>query len=111
MQRQCSALCFEPRSASYVRDVDGERVITGYTESKLMVAIDLARMVERLGREIGHHRQERFELWLDGQPVTRFGATEQVQLRADVQRLEGLVNAGGYRFMLNRYHLDCSGSP
>jgi hypothetical protein len=65
-----------------------------------MVAIDLARMVDRLWREIGHHRQRRFELWLDGHPVARFGEVEQVQLKADVRRIEEMVNAGGYRFML-----------
>lgn len=110
-QRRCRELCFEPRAAGYIRVIDGERLTTGYTEARLMVAIDLARMVERLGKEIGHHRRERFEDWVAGFPVGRLGAVEQVQLKDDVRRLEELAINGGYRQYLLAHHFHCSGSP
>jgi hypothetical protein len=105
---RCRELCFDPRSAMSVRVVKGEKFTTGYSESKLTVAIDLGQMVDRLGHEIGYHRQQRFEDWVAGHPVQRLGQVEQIQLKADVRRAEELVIGGGYRFMLTR--CDASGS-
>ena len=99
--RRCRELCFGENSALAVRVVDGEKFIEGFSEAKLMVAIDLAKMVERLWEEIGHQRQERFLDWMSGVHPQKFGRVEQVQLKDDVCRLAELTIAGGYRFMLN----------
>lgn len=99
--RRCRELCFEEHSAMAVRVVDGERFLTGYTEAHLMVAIDLAKMVEKLWEEIGHQRQQRFLDWLSGVHPQKFGRVEQIQLKSDVRRLAALTVAGGYRFMLS----------
>jgi hypothetical protein len=83
------------------REDDGERFVTGYSEAKLTVAIDLGRFVDQLGREIGHHRQQRFLDWVGGVHPLKFRGVESAQLRSDVRRLSVLAVAGGYRFMLN----------
>ena len=103
------AVCWEllrcrdlAQCAVAVRVVDGERLTVGYSEAKLIAAIDLAKMVDRLGREIGYHRQQRFQDWVAGHPKERLGRVEQTQLKADVRRVEDLVTAGGYSYMLGR---------
>jgi hypothetical protein len=80
----------------------GERIINGHTEAKLIVAIDLAKIVDRLVSEIGFAREQRMADFVSGVPVYRFGPVEQTQLKADVRRLEELAVDGGYGFMLAR---------
>ena len=85
-----------------VRVVDGEKYTVGYSPARLMVAIDLGKMLNRLGGEIGRHRQERFADWVCGNPVDRLGRVEQTQLKADVLRMSELAISGGYGSMLGR---------
>ena len=100
--RRCRALCFEENAAGYVRNIDGEWITTGYSEARLQTAIDLVRIIKKVGREIGLHRAERFADWVAGHPADKLGQVERTQLKADVRRVEELAINGGYQFMLRR---------
>ncbi|MDO8682342.1 MAG: hypothetical protein Q7N50_02530 [Armatimonadota bacterium] len=90
------------RCGTALRFNDGERFNTGYSEARLVVAIDLAKMLNRLGQEIGRHRAERFADFVAGIPPDRFGRVERIQLKADVRRMSELAVAGGYGRWISR---------
>ncbi len=78
------------------RYVNGERVPTGYTFSRLQMGIDFGFILDRMDVSAGHARTVRFLAWVDGEPWGEFPPIERKQLESEALLFRRLSIEGGY---------------
>ena len=83
--------------AQTVRNQDGERFVTGATEERLHIGVDVVSMLRRMGSA----RRERLLSWALGiDPLDMMRPAEAMMVKEDMLRVQRFALRGGYAYLL-----------